>query len=262
MVTVLWSRHLSAPNSSDPHRDLHLSEILAKIQQCPALVGSEPTIQHKLNFVQAEILLATYFFAMGCVTDGQYHTSAAVSLTFGQQATQEDSLRGQRMPYPFGDVILPSTHPSHSTNTLLCGARTWEDRMEEECTNASYTVYIMDRTWTTLSGVPSTAAAPPIGVSSSSAGCDDHVLKSAFRRISIAQAARLEAGTSRRQRSNFRSARKLRRSYRGRPTSPQDGEIRHSVCSHRVLPRESMPLIPIRHISTRSGCPTRVPRVG
>ncbi|KAH9917601.1 uncharacterized protein B0H18DRAFT_1123478 [Fomitopsis serialis] len=85
--------------------------------------------------IQAEVILANYFFCVGRLLEGRYHCSAAVALVLSGRLHKIRSLSA------------PGSNPP-SDQPL--------DRIEEgERINAFWTVFAMDKGWSVVSGSPS-----------------------------------------------------------------------------------------------------------
>jgi hypothetical protein len=75
-TVYLWGLHLSQSDAFRNHESTFLSRALQHTSN--ALSSSHP--QKFLHALQAEILLASYFFRNGRFLEGKYHSSAAASL--------------------------------------------------------------------------------------------------------------------------------------------------------------------------------------
>lgn len=90
-----------------------------------------------VQIIQAEVLLAHYFFCMGRLLEGKYHTSAAVALVLSARLHK---IRSELSPAQDGDSLSDVT----------------EDGIAEgEKINAFWTVFALDREWADVSGTPS-----------------------------------------------------------------------------------------------------------
>ncbi|KLO16068.1 hypothetical protein SCHPADRAFT_870268 [Schizopora paradoxa] len=81
-VIYLWSVHLSSNSELVQHEHVFLQRAVLALQDA---IGSgtanDATIaQKRLHAMQAEVLLAIYFFCLGRYLEGRYHANAAVSL--------------------------------------------------------------------------------------------------------------------------------------------------------------------------------------
>lgn len=95
-----------------------------------------------VQIIQAEVMLAHYFFCMGRLSEGKYHTSVAVALVLSARLHK---IRSEMSPpQDEEDVLLDLPH----------------DAIEEgERVNAFWTVYALDKEWADVSGSPSPRSA-------------------------------------------------------------------------------------------------------
>jgi hypothetical protein len=106
-----------------------------------ALSGNHP--KKVLHIMQAEVLLANYFFRTSRFLEGRYHYNAAVSLSIGA------GLHKIRATRPLLPVV-------HFTADIVPAP---EDTIEEgEMINGFWTVFILDRWWCACLGTPSLIA--------------------------------------------------------------------------------------------------------
>ncbi|KAK0492989.1 hypothetical protein EDD18DRAFT_1079003, partial [Armillaria luteobubalina] len=96
------------------------------------LSSSHP--QRIIQCIQAEVLLAHYFFRKAIMLEGRCHTGAAVSLVLSARLRKMSSAKGN------GPLVLPPP-----TDYIEKG-----ERMK-----AFWTVFILDNCWTTADGSPS-----------------------------------------------------------------------------------------------------------
>ncbi|KAH9474359.1 hypothetical protein JR316_0012817 [Psilocybe cubensis] len=104
-ATYLWAIRLSNDRSVKAHEHTYLTR--ATQQAATALSGQHP--DRVMQSIQAEVLLATYFFANGRFFEGKYHVTTAVSMVFSaglhkirSSAPQQQSVTGSstRLPEP------------------------------------------------------------------------------------------------------------------------------------------------------------------
>ncbi|CAK5271863.1 unnamed protein product [Mycena citricolor] len=118
----LWSIHLSRERSLLVHEPDFLTRALALASR--GLVDNHP--QRLLHTIQAEVLLAYYFFSSGRFLEGKYHTFAAVSLSLSSSL----------------HLIRAAGHPPSSPLPVSKDAI---DEGERIC--AWWTVMVLDRCW-------------------------------------------------------------------------------------------------------------------
>jgi hypothetical protein len=136
-TVYLWGIHLSPTTEFAVYSPMFLSRALQSTSQ--ALLGTHP---HKvIQCIQAEVLLAQYFFRNARILEGKYHMSAAVSLVLSSgfhkiRSPEESSV------FALSEVQPVIGVPSDSTG-------------EGERINAFWTVLILNNCWTTADGSPS-----------------------------------------------------------------------------------------------------------
>lgn len=149
-----------ASSADAQHRMAHLSRALlnavylygARLSCIPALTVHEPTLLARaveavscdlaghgryplIQTIQAEVILANYFFCVGRMLEGKYHASAAVALVLSAQL------------HKIRPLSPPDTHPP--ADSPLDGIE------EGERINAFWTVFALDKEWAVVSGTPS-----------------------------------------------------------------------------------------------------------
>ncbi|TFY57751.1 hypothetical protein EVJ58_g6830 [Rhodofomes roseus] len=123
----------------------HLSCIEALTAHVPALLNRAveavsadlggPRRYPLTQTIQAEVILANYFFCVGRQLEGRYHCSAAVALVLSAQLHKIRSLSTSDSHSPLGQPL---------------------DRIEEgQSINAFWTVFAIDKGWCVASGSPS-----------------------------------------------------------------------------------------------------------
>ncbi|KAF9024281.1 hypothetical protein BDZ89DRAFT_1162348 [Hymenopellis radicata] len=115
LATLLWGIHLS------PSREVHAYEsvCLADVVQNTAQ-GLASSVSHPygiIQYIQAEVLVAQYFFRAGKILEGKYHTSAAAAL-----------------------VLSSSLHKFNPTSNDFVA--------EGERINGMWTVFMLNNCWT------------------------------------------------------------------------------------------------------------------
>ncbi|PBK89984.1 hypothetical protein ARMGADRAFT_1167305 [Armillaria gallica] len=131
-AAYLWGIHLSPSSDIAAWEGLFLAQAVNHASQGLANCSSHP--YGVIQCIQAEVLLAQYFFRNMKMLEGKYHTSAAVSL-----------------------VLSSGLHKIRSQNggsgSILGEAR---NALEEgERLNGLWTVVILNNSWTAVDGSPS-----------------------------------------------------------------------------------------------------------
>ncbi|PBK97422.1 hypothetical protein ARMGADRAFT_1075911 [Armillaria gallica] len=129
-TAYLWGIHLSDSGEVLAYEEVFLARALQSTAQ--ELSSSHP--QRVIQCIQAEVLLAHYFFRKARMLEGRYHTCSAVSLVLSARLHKIRSVEGG------GPSVLPPP----------------TDYIEEgERIKAFWTVFILDNCWTTADGSPS-----------------------------------------------------------------------------------------------------------
>ncbi|KAJ7583651.1 Zn(2)-Cys(6) binuclear cluster domain-containing protein [Mycena floridula] len=135
----LWGAHLS------PEIELYgaQSNFASRAMQSTAQALSSDQPSGIIQCIQAEVLLALYFFRNAKIVQGKYHTSAAVSLVLSASlhkiGTPEPSSSDSLLFSPQGSVLgLPA-----------------DDVEADERIKAFWTVVILNNCWTTADSSPS-----------------------------------------------------------------------------------------------------------
>lgn len=136
----LWALRLSQSPDFIAHEPRYLSNALSTM---PSALGSTNAL-HRIQFVQAEVLLALYFFCDGRLLEGRYHAAAAmtaaVSCRFHQIGDQPTDLRGTATIVISGnDLQMP---PPRSAIEL------------GERISIFWSAFILDRCWSVALGCP------------------------------------------------------------------------------------------------------------
>lgn len=140
-VITLWALRLAQIPDFIVHEPAYIAKALESL---PLAVGSDsPT--HQLQLVQAEVLLALYFFCDGRLLEGRYHASAAMS---------------SAMSYHLHKIGAPPASPTTAMAGLLlvgntAGMTAPQDAMElGERINVFWSAYLLDRCWSVALGSP------------------------------------------------------------------------------------------------------------
>lgn len=135
----LWGLHLSRTDTLRVHEKTFLSRSIQ--QTSTALSGSHP--QKVLHALQAEILLAYYFFRNGRIVEGKYHCSAAASITISSGLNKIRSSRRSSSVPDFVGNTSPTLPPPR-------------DAVDEgERINGFWAAVVLDKCWSVSLGLPS-----------------------------------------------------------------------------------------------------------
>ncbi|KAI5116880.1 hypothetical protein M0805_009862 [Coniferiporia weirii] len=153
----LWALRLSRTPELMQHESLYLQRAILALQD--ALGGSPdldaPSLaQRRVHAMQAEVLLARYFFSLGRLLEGRYHANAAVSLAVscGLHRTTLDSVRAiSSSPLPSSRIATQLSVGSASLFELAPARDTLE---LGERIRVFWEVYNADRCWSAALGVP------------------------------------------------------------------------------------------------------------
>lgn len=130
-TVYLWGLHLSRSDALREREPTFLSRALQQVSN--ALSGSHP--QQFLHALQAEILLAYYFFRNGRFLEGKYHSSAAASLAISGGLNKIRSAAGSSSTASFVDNRFASLPPPR-------------DSVDEgERINGFWTALVLDKCW-------------------------------------------------------------------------------------------------------------------
>ncbi|KAK0194190.1 hypothetical protein F5146DRAFT_998615 [Armillaria mellea] len=137
-AVYLWGIHLSPISELSGYEPVILQRAIQAVAQ--GLSTFQPQII--VQCIQAEVLLANYFFRNGRVLEGKYHTTTAISLVLSARLHK-----------------IRSTEPT-SANSLDVGVEATlpppVDLVEEgERVNAFWTVLILNNCWSAADGSPS-----------------------------------------------------------------------------------------------------------
>ncbi|KZT68936.1 hypothetical protein DAEQUDRAFT_765942 [Daedalea quercina L-15889] len=135
-AVYLWGVHFSGNASMIAHEPVFLQRAVQAVSS--ALVRVPP--YNIIYSIQAEVLLAHYFFAANRSLEGRYHSNAAVALSLSCRLNKLRS--SNNMPNPPGVLNVDLAPPA--------------DALEEgERINAFWCVFILDKSWSVRAGSPS-----------------------------------------------------------------------------------------------------------
>ncbi|KAI8968630.1 hypothetical protein BD414DRAFT_518662 [Trametes punicea] len=127
---------IGAKLSSNPQVRAHEQAYLTRaLQHLPTALPEDP--RGAIYVMQAEVILANYFFSSSRQLEGAYHTNAAVSIAM---ASKLHMIRSARRSRPAADTTTYRLPPP-------------ADTLEEgERINGFWTVFILDRCWAVATG--------------------------------------------------------------------------------------------------------------
>ncbi|KAI1796900.1 hypothetical protein LXA43DRAFT_985034 [Ganoderma leucocontextum] len=143
-AVFLWGAHVSTSNTIRSYEPAFLDRATAALSS--ALRDSHYNVMH---LIQAEVLVANYFFSMSRFLEGRYHCSAAVALALSCRLTKVRSL-GDGPPL---HGHAPAAHIEPMRNQHMPPPR---DPIEEgERIRGFWYVYALDKSWAVALGSPS-----------------------------------------------------------------------------------------------------------
>lgn len=146
-AVFLWGAHVSTSNTIRSYEPTFLARATAALSS--ALRDSHYNVMH---LIQAEVLVANYFFSMGRFLEGRYHCSAAVALALSCRLTKVRSSADSPLLHG-GHAAAAHTHIEPRRNQHLPPPR---DAIEEgERIRGFWYVYALDKNWAVALGSPS-----------------------------------------------------------------------------------------------------------
>lgn len=138
-VISLWALRLSRRSDLVVQEPQYLERVLLVM---PSALGSANPL-HRVQFIQAEILLALYFFCDGRLLEGRYHAAAAVtaamSCRFHQIGGRVPSMSDTANFVMTSDLMMP---PARSAIEL------------GERIRVFWSAFTLDRCWSVALGCP------------------------------------------------------------------------------------------------------------
>ncbi|KIP10063.1 hypothetical protein PHLGIDRAFT_115879 [Phlebiopsis gigantea 11061_1 CR5-6] len=131
-AAYLWGIHLSRQPDVMAHENVYLDRTIRAIQGAMSTISQRPEIA--LYVIQAEVLLAYYFFDCNRPLEGQHHSTGAMSLAITCGLHKFEPGRHA------ADSLLPA--PANGAE-------------EAERINAWWQVFILEKCWTTILDTPS-----------------------------------------------------------------------------------------------------------
>ncbi|KAI0367956.1 hypothetical protein BV20DRAFT_1054354 [Pilatotrama ljubarskyi] len=141
-AVYLWGAHLSTSNAIRAYEPILQARVTSALSS--ALRESQYSV---INIIQAEVLMANYFFSMSRFLEARYHCSAAVALALScrlhKMRSSTDQGRG-RAGARYGEEVREYNLPPS------------RDAVEEgERMRGFWFVYVMDKSWAVAMGSPS-----------------------------------------------------------------------------------------------------------
>ena len=145
-AVYLCGAHLSTSNTIRGYEPAFLARATTALSS--ALRDSHYNVMH---LIQAEVLVANYFFSMSRFLEGRYHCSAAVALALSCRLTKVRSAADG--PPTHGRAAATHMHIEPRQNQHLPLPR---DAIEEgERIRGFWSVYALDKSWAVALGSPS-----------------------------------------------------------------------------------------------------------
>ena len=107
------------------------------------IVNSGAPTHDVIAFIQAEVLLANFFFTNDRLLEGRYHSSAAISLALSSQLNLQHTIQPQETATSGGQTLLSGLPPPE--DPIQVGERV----------NAFWTVHSLYKTWAVALESPS-----------------------------------------------------------------------------------------------------------
>ncbi|KAI0359774.1 hypothetical protein OH77DRAFT_1493304 [Trametes cingulata] len=141
-AVYLWGAHLSTSNALRAYEPIFQARVTNALSS--ALRESQYSV---INLIQAEVLVANYFFSMSRFLEARYHCSAAVALALSCRLHKMRSSTDQ------GLGRAGARHGEQVREYSLPPPR---DAIEEgERMRGFWVVYVMDKSWAVAMGSPS-----------------------------------------------------------------------------------------------------------
>lgn len=146
-AVCLWGTHLSRDPALRAHEPRCLAKAVRDVSSALFLAGAgEHGSRAVLGAIQAEVLLANFFFAAGRFLEGRYHSSAATSLAITCR------LNALGLPGAAGAGLgMGLVRAAYDASAAGPG-----DAVDQgERVNAFWAVYVLDKCWSVALGSPS-----------------------------------------------------------------------------------------------------------
>ncbi|KDQ62156.1 hypothetical protein JAAARDRAFT_148837 [Jaapia argillacea MUCL 33604] len=142
-VIYLMGIHFSGSPELAAREPLLLARVQSQLNSASVSGGGNGGVRHHpkrdMHMLQAELILAYYFFRNGRVVEGRYHVNAAVSLAFACKLNKVRSEADVQVAFGIGGLGTGLPPPV--------------DEVEEgERINAFWQVFVLDRVWSAVMG--------------------------------------------------------------------------------------------------------------
>ena len=159
---ALWAICISRNNWTGPGvaevEQFILAHTLHAVPTALAAASASPgagCLSERIDFIQAEVLLALYFFCQGRLLEGRYHASAAMSsvVIWKMHVCPLRTLSGQPPEYNVSSMAGLSPTTSSNMEALPRDAIELGERI-----NLFWSAYVLDRCWSVALDSPSVLA--------------------------------------------------------------------------------------------------------
>lgn len=148
-AVCLWGSHLSKGTSINAFESRLLSKAIQDVSTSLFLANSGDRGHAILGVIQAEVLLANYFFALGRFLEGKYHCSAAASLAITCRLNTLGLPLAADARAGLGMGLVRGSYAGFA-------AASADDSVDQgERVNAFWAVYVLDKCWSVALGSPS-----------------------------------------------------------------------------------------------------------
>lgn len=144
----LWGSRLSTHPTAKSFESRLLAKVVQEVSNSLFLAGNRAHGHTIVGVIQAEVLLANYFFSLGRFLEGKYHTSAATSLAVTCRLNTLGAPHAGGQPTLAMDLI-------HGPNLGLPALDAGDAIERGERINAFWAVYVLDKCWSVALGSPS-----------------------------------------------------------------------------------------------------------
>ena len=151
-VVSLWALRLSQRPELVAQEPQYLERILLTM---PSALGSANPL-HRVQFIQAEILLALYFFCDGRLLEGRYHAAAAVTAAMSCRFHQIGERERAAAPVSSSSSSTPgsaSTNFAVTTSDLMMPPARSAIELGERI-RVFWSAFLLDRCWSVALGCP------------------------------------------------------------------------------------------------------------
>lgn len=151
-VIYLWAIHLLPPNDNRTKESCALTKALRLLSTALSDANDHHSLK-VIHTIQAEVLLAYYLYTCGRFAEGRCHVSAAVALCVSFRIHQIGSSVSSSSEIK--PPLVLTTSDGSSPLVLLPTATSIE---QGERIRGWWNVYVLDKSWSAVLGLPSTLA--------------------------------------------------------------------------------------------------------